>query len=128
MTIPVKKDTAPPAYRDMAQVLLYDNDEFIVWLDEHAGEGEPIPDDHLEAAAMEAYTAFTETLDTWVTTLIQGRPYDTPLMEWEARDLEKQDVAEMLAEMGQARREMGARCHDADCIPVDDVKQVAQEG
>ncbi|MCH7553828.1 MAG: hypothetical protein IIC82_07520 [Chloroflexi bacterium] len=109
-TIPVKKDTAPPEFRKLAESCLYDNEEFIAWLDELVGDGNPIPDEHLEAAAMEAYVAFTEALDTWVETLIAGRPYDTPLVEWEHRELDKtQDVAEMLAEMGQARRELGAK-------------------
>ena len=107
-TIPVKKDTAPSTFKDMAQARLYDNEEFGEWLDEHAGVDEPVSDEHLEAAAMEAYVAFTETLDTWVTTLIQGRPPTQPLVEWEHRDLDNRlpDAAEMLAEMGQARREL----------------------
>ncbi len=44
------------------------------------------------------HTAFTETLDTWVETLIAGRPYDTPLVEWEARELiDIDDAAEIAA-------------------------------
>ncbi len=109
MTIPVKKDTAPPAFRELAGARLYNNDEFDKYLDARPCETCPeddctcgAPDEWLEAAAMEAYTAFTETLDTWVTTLIQGRPPTQPLVEWEARDLDPH----------------------ADCIPVDDAKEV----
>ncbi|MCH8309947.1 MAG: hypothetical protein IIB17_05540 [Chloroflexi bacterium] len=114
-TIPVKKDTAPPAIRDMTQARLYDNDEFTRYLDGRCSSSWSeddctcgAPDEWLEAAAMEAYVAFTEALDTWVTTLIQGRPPTQPLVEWEHRDLDNRlpDAAEMLAEMGQARREL----------------------
>ena len=76
----------------------------------------------MEAAAMEAYTAFTETLDTWVETLIAGRPYDTPLVEWEHRELDP--VAEMLAEHGRARRELGESLME-DCIPAEDAPEAA---
>ncbi len=100
---PIKKDTAPRAFLGRAEEWLLDNAKFNAYLDSHADVGKcnPIPTEWVEAAAMEAYTAFTETLDTWVETLIAGRPYDTPLVEWEHRELDKrpQQAAEMRAEM-----------------------------
>ncbi len=94
-------DTAPPPFEELARERLYGSVEYGTWLSDHVGLAEPIPDSHLEAAAMEAYTAFTEALDTWVETLIAGRPYEMPLVEWEHRDLDKrpQQAAEMRAEM-----------------------------
>ncbi|KKM83460.1 hypothetical protein LCGC14_1309200 [marine sediment metagenome] len=103
-TIPVKKDTAPPAMQSMAEKYLYDSKEFTELLDGRpCGEcpgGEcqcAAPTRWLEAAAMEAYVAFTETLDAWVETLIAGRPYDTPLVEWEHRELVDIDDAKEIA-------------------------------
>ena len=123
-------DTAPPKFRELADNHLYGNREFIEHLDaQPCGECPPgecqcaAPAKWLEAAAMEAYTAFTERIDTWVETLIAGRPYDTPLVEWEHRELDP--VAEMLAEHGRARRELGESLMDT--IPWDDAKEVAQQ-
>lgn len=107
-TISQKKDTAPPEFRKLAMARLYNNDEFVAYLDARPCETCPegdcccgAPTDWLEAAAMEAYVAFTEALDTWVETLIAGRPPDTTLVEWEHRELEKraEDAAEMRAEV-----------------------------
>ncbi len=104
MPIPVKKESAPPAFRELAGSRLYCNDEFIAYLDARPCETCPegdcccgAPADWLEAAAMEAYTAFTERLDEWVETLIAGRPYDTPLVEWEHRELVDIDDAKEIA-------------------------------
>ena len=97
MTIPAKKDTAPPDYERLARAWLYANDEFSKYLDDLVGEGNLMPNEHRDAAAMEAYVAFTETLDTWVETLIAGRPYDTPLVEWEHRELVDIDDAKEIA-------------------------------
>ncbi len=99
-------DTVPREFVALARERLYDNDDYSGYLDDLVGEGEPIPDEHIEAAAMEAYTACTETLDTFVETLIAGRPYDTPLVEWEHRELQPEHQ---------------------DCIPWDDAKEVAQQ-
>ena len=99
-------DTAPSEFRDLAEARLYNNDGFNNYADRCAdvGAGNSIPADWLEAAAMEAYVAFTEALDTWVETLIAGRPPTQSLVEWEHRDLSPH----------------------ADCIPVDDVMEAAQ--
>ena len=110
-------DTAPPWMQSIADTYLRDHHEFQAYLDarlcETCPEGEcccPAPAEWLDTAGLEAHVAFTEALDTWVETLIQGRPPTQPLVEWEHRDPDKtQDVAEMLAEMGKARREMGKR-------------------
>ena len=99
-TIPVKKDTAPPDYERLAWERLLANKDYGKYLDDSVGWEEPITDDHLEAAAMEAYVAFTETLDTWVETLIAGRPPTQSLVEWEHWELDQrpQQAAEMRAE------------------------------
>ncbi len=96
--------TALPKFRKLADGRLAYNREFQKYLDwrvcETCPEGKcfcPTPPEWLEAAAMEAYTAFTETLDTWVETLIAGRPYDTPLVEWEHRELIDYDDAKEIA-------------------------------
>ncbi len=96
--------TAPSRFKDMAFDRLYGNHEFIAHLDaQPCGECPPgecqcvAPAKWLEAAAMEAYTAFTERLDEWVETLIAGRPYDTPLVEWEHRELVDIDDAKEIA-------------------------------
>ena len=123
MTIP-KQDTAPPEFKLLAESWLLGSKGYNAYLDDLVGPGAPFPDEQLEAAAMEAYTAFTETLDAWVETLIAGRPYDTPLVEWEHRELDP--VAEMLAEHGRARRELGESLME-DCIPWDDAKEEAQQ-
>ncbi len=104
----VKKDPAPLKFRELAESRLYGSREFIAYLDGlPCGEcpvGEcqcAAPPEWLEAAAMEAYTAFTETLDTFVETLIAGRPYATPLVEWEHRELvDIDDAAEIAANQG----------------------------
>ena len=107
-------DTAPFPYGKLSDARLLYSREFQAYLNwrvcETCPDGEcdcPAPAEWLEAAAMEAYVAFTEALDMFVETLIAGRPYDTPLVEWEHRDLDKtQDVAGLLAEMGQTHRDM----------------------
>jgi hypothetical protein len=102
--------------RSRVVTYLYNNDAFSAHVDKYL-QGRSCdeckdgcwcgaPDEWLDAAAMEAYTAFTETLDTWVETLIAGRPYDTPLVEWEHREL---------------------KAEHQDCIPWDDAKEVAQQ-
>ena len=97
-------DTAPTPIRDMAGLWLYNHQELQVYLDGRAcdacPEDEcrcPMPYEWVEAAAMEAYTAFTETLDTFVETLIAGRPPTKPLVEWAARELIDIDDAKEIA-------------------------------
>ncbi|KKM74265.1 hypothetical protein LCGC14_1402130 [marine sediment metagenome] len=96
-TIPIKKDTAPAAIRKLIRDWLYDSREWNEYLDKRLGLGTVAPTEWMDAAALEAYTAFTETLDTWVETLIAGRPYDTPLVEWEHRELVDIDDAKEIA-------------------------------
>ncbi len=93
----MKKDTARLKFAELTRERLYDNDEYGKYLDDLDGEGNPAPEAQIEAAALEAYVAFTETLDTWVETLIAGRPYDTPLVEWEHRELVDIDDAKEIA-------------------------------
>ena len=108
-------DTAPPEYVKMARERLYNSGEFNFYLNRRACASCrieqtcdcPAPAEWLDAAAMEAYVAFTECLDTWVETLIAGRPYDRPLVEWEHRELSPQ-------------------AEHQDCVPVDDVMEAAQ--
>ncbi len=99
-------DTAPFRFRELADNRLHGNHEFIAHLDaQPCGECPPgecqcvAPDKWLEAAAEEADTACTETLDTWVETLIAGRPYDTPLVEWEEL-VDIDDAKEIAANQG----------------------------
>ncbi len=94
---PPTQDTAPLAIRELVLDYLLGSSEFSDHLDVCVGEGNPIPEDWVGTAAMEAYTAFTETLDTFVETLIAGRPYDTPLVEWEHRELVDIDDAKEIA-------------------------------
>ncbi len=93
--------TAPPVFWKLVRDRLYDSHEWNEYLDKRLGLGTVAPAAWTEAAAEEAYVAFTERLDEWVETLIAGRPYDTPLVEWEHRELDKrpQQAAEMRAEM-----------------------------
>ncbi len=123
---PIKKDTAPPEIMELADRRLLGDTNLNTFLDSHADVGPDnlVPTEWLEAAAQEAYVAATEALDEWMRTLIAGRPYDTPLVEWEHRELNP--VAEMLAEHGRARRELGESLMH-DCIPWDDAKEVAQQ-
>ena len=101
---PIKKDSAPPWMQSMAEQWLYNSREFQRYLDwrvcETCPEGEcrcAAPTEWLSEAGLEAYTAFTEALDEWVKTLIAGRPYDTPLVEWEHRELVDIDDAKEIA-------------------------------
>ncbi len=108
MTIPVKKDTAPPAIRKLAEDYIFANYERILdsqpcgvcaALDQSCGC--PIPDEWVAALADEMMSAVIDTYLEWIRTFIAGRPYDTPLVEWEHRELDKrpQQAAEMRAEM-----------------------------
>ncbi|KKM91573.1 hypothetical protein LCGC14_1227110 [marine sediment metagenome] len=90
-------DTAPLAIRVLVLDYLLGSSEFSDHLDVCVGEGNPIPAEWLDAAAMEAYVAATEALDEWMRTLIAGRPYDTPLVEWEHRELVDIDDAKEIA-------------------------------
>ena len=86
------------------------NKDFAAFLDSTLEPSQCIPTKWADALASELEAAISDRQGVWVETLIAGRPYDTPLVEWEHRELDKtQDVAEMLAEMGQARRELGAK-------------------
>ena len=102
---PPTQDTAPPEIRKLADDYLdyrwqFDND-FQALLDRVLEPNQGIPLDWAEALASELFAAINDRCAEWVETLIAGRPYDTPLVEWEARDLDKrpQDAAEMRAEM-----------------------------
>ena len=85
-TIPVKKDTVPRVIRDMAIDWLADND---------------LPAEWEDSVAKEFDAAIADRKIELVRTHEQGRPYDTPLVEWEHRELDDrpQDAAEMRAEM-----------------------------
>ena len=82
-------DPVPAVIRKLAQEWVYDAD---------------LPAEWENAVAWEFDAAIADKKIELVRTHKEGRPYDTPLVEWEARDLK--DVEGMLAEMGQARREM----------------------
>jgi len=102
-TIP-KQDTAPLGFQAKTMTHFYNSRAISAYLDKvcetcpKSGCDCPFPAGWMEAAAMEAYVAFTETLDTWVETLIAGRPYDTPLVEYRELDERPQAAAEMRAE------------------------------
>ncbi len=66
----------------------------------------PLTVAHVEALAQEFDAAITDRGMEWVETLIAGRPYATPLVEWEHRELQPEHH---------------------DCIPWDDAKGVAQQ-
>ncbi len=122
--VPVRKDTAPPALRSMAEEWLRDSHEWNEYLDKRLGFGTVAPTEWLEAAGMEAYVAFTEALDTWLETLKEGRPPTQYVVAWEARDLDErpQEAQEMTAAEFEAQREMGR--HD-DTIPARDAPEAA---
>lgn len=70
----------------------------------------PIPDEWIDALASELEAAVGDRCIEWLRTLKEGRPPVMFVVEWEARDLEDTgDVQDMLAEMGQARRDLGER-------------------
>ncbi len=98
---PTKKDTAPPEFRELADAWLerqaHLGNDFSAFLDEMLEPNQCIPIAWAGALASE----IDEVVGEWVETLIAGRPYDTPLVEWEHRELDDrpQDAAEMRAEM-----------------------------
>ena len=93
--IPVRKDTAPPAVRKLAEDWLYDEaerDEDLKALLTAQGcfgqfpLNDHIPDDWLEALACDLDGAITDRLSEWLRTLKEGRPPTEYVVEWEARD------------------------------------------
>ncbi|KKL72427.1 hypothetical protein LCGC14_2085080, partial [marine sediment metagenome] len=100
-------DHVPKAMRELAREWLYDAD---------------LPAEWETAVAEEFDAAIADRKLEIVSTHEQGRPYDTPLVEWEHRDLDP--VAEMLAEHGRARRKLGESLME-DCIPAEDAPEAA---
>ena len=113
---PIKKDTAPPEIRKLAEKWLYvladhEPNAFAAALDirqcASCAANElmacrcPIPDEWVGALADEMMSAIIDSYLAWSRTLIQGRPLTQPLVEWEHRELDDrpQDAAEMRAEM-----------------------------
>jgi hypothetical protein len=94
MTIPVKKDTAPPAIRKLAEKWLLDSQEFCTYLDGRACAycqqpraldcNCPIPDEWLDALACDLDGALADRLSEWVRTLKEGRPPTMYVVEWQA--------------------------------------------
>ncbi len=80
--------TAPREYVKMARSWLYDND---------------LPAEWEDAVAQEFDAAIADRKIEIVSTHEQGRPYDTPLVEWEHRELQPEHQ---------------------DCIPWDDAQAV----
>lgn len=95
------KDAAPPEFVKMARAWLYDRAESDKELDALYPPGLPFPEALIEALAREFDAAISDRGGEWVTTLIAGRPHDTPLVEWEARDLiDLDDAKEIAANQG----------------------------
>ncbi len=97
-----KQDTPSPALQSIAAGWLNDQEafdhEFAALLESLLGRDALIPDDWIDALAQDLDAALTDRLLEWTQTLIAGRPYDTPLVEWEARDLiPAEDAAEAAA-------------------------------
>ena len=117
-----EQDTPPPALQSMAADWLYQQAEldpdFAALLDNRpcapcaALEQEPpfgspspprrvcrhpITDEWVNALANEYEAAISDRQGEWVETLIAGRPYDTPLVEWEHRELVDIDDAKEIA-------------------------------
>jgi hypothetical protein len=100
-----EKDTPSPALQSMAAGWLNDQEtfdhEFAALLESLLGRDALIPDDWIDALARELDAAISDRQVKWVETLIAGRPYDTPLVEWEARDLiDIDDAKEIAADQG----------------------------
>jgi hypothetical protein len=93
MTIPVKKDTAPPAIRKLAEDYLM-GDEFMAYVNgracvscqviEAVDCNCPIPDEWLDALACDLDGALADRLIEWVRTLKEGRPPTMYVVEWQA--------------------------------------------
>ncbi len=66
-TIPVTKDTAPPAMLKLARAWLYDND---------------LPAEWEEAVALEFDAALTDRQAEILTTDKEGRPYTMAVADW----------------------------------------------
>ncbi len=99
MTIP--NTTAPPNYLKMAINWLLDRAQSDKELDALFPPGLPFPDTWYEALAQEFAEAINDCGGEWVETLIAGRPYDTPLVEWEHRELvDIEDAKEIAANQG----------------------------
>ena len=108
-------DTVPRHIRDMAIDWLADNNLPFEWED---------------SVAKEFAAAIADRQIDLVRTHEQGRPYDTPLVEWEHRDDEAKALAEQegLADRDEARQ-AAQEFYDAthpDCIPLDDAREAAQ--
>ncbi len=99
MTIP--NTTAPPDYFKMALNWLLDRAQSDREFDALFPPGLPFPHAWYEALAKEFAEAISDRGGEWVKTLIAGRPYDTPLVEWEHRELvDIDDAAEIAANQG----------------------------
>ncbi|KKK92998.1 hypothetical protein LCGC14_2697260 [marine sediment metagenome] len=77
------------------------NKDFAPFLISTLEPSQCIPTKWADALARELEAAISDRSAKWLETLIAGRPYDTPLVEWEARELDErpQEAEEMRAEM-----------------------------
>ena len=96
-----EKDTPSPALQSMAAGWLNDQEAFdhvfAALLESLLGRDALIPDDWIDALAQDLDAALADRLLEWMQTLKQGRPYDTPLVEWEHRELVDIDDAKEIA-------------------------------
>jgi hypothetical protein len=95
--VTISNTTAPPDYFKMAMNWLLDRAQSDKELDALFPPGLPFPDTWYEALAQEFETAINDRGREWVETLIAGRPYAMPLVEWEARELVDIDDAKEIA-------------------------------
>ena len=109
-SIPVKKDTAPPAIVKLAEDWLYDQAEvdpdLRALLEEQGCFGQfplndHIPDEWLDALACDLDGAISDRLIEWLRTLKEGRPPTQCVVEWEHRELiDIDDAKEIAANQG----------------------------
>ena len=102
---PPTQDTAPPEIRKLAEDCLM-SEAFSEYLDGRdcapcAAMEQlcrcPVPEEWIDALAGELDAAISDRQGEWLETLIAGRPYDTPLVEWEHRELVDIDDAKEIA-------------------------------